>query len=622
MVSQTSAMGPKLSSFLTAAEEWLRPDYVASMIRYTLESRDRVSIEAREALDKTIQNSGVRVLLGGFRSQHAHRAPSHQLQGPVQRALPGSEEMVSALLLVWVEAQSELRELVVDYLHRHSQPMYGPDRQWSCFRGVWEVQDWQGHLAQVMEEGEDLNRDDVGLMLWYVSGKIPLPGAAGDSPSEGVNFPRWLDLLKVLPADAPQWEEARAFAATVCEMASLKDDERSRASVNAFQAVIANLRRRFADELNYLEQEAILSSIDYLNDPGRVAGAQGFIEQLEALLLDYRPIKDQATVRSEERQRAERRADLEGQILTILNRIDSYLSGGPGDDEWDRSSSAPALLEAAGDRPVVAAAAGEDFENVLVQTDEQVNPAEVSPAPLMPTEPEPAPAPELAPGPESSPHNNSPAAAAGQQTDAYLEKDRSLQWDNQTLQEENQRLKEELHHHIDVEEYWRHAYVTAASAPGHAAAVHTERAPGDVDTAIALAEERFPNELLFRLNSQSWTKNNPFEDPEAVLEALEWLATTYHRARTGEISVPKLDNSIYQACRWKYVSNQSDVTMGQYESHYRTLVDGQTYRLEEHIGRGNSKDPVNTIRVAFHWDKERRRVIVGYIGQHQRTDAT
>ena len=109
---------------------------------------------------------------------------------------------------------------------------------------------------------------------------------------------------------------------------------------------------------------------------------------------------------------------------------------------------------------------------------------------------------------------------------------------------------------------------------------------------------------------------------QAVLDALEWLATTYYRSRTGEISVPKLDDSIYELCRWRYVSNQSDVTMGQYESSYKTIVDGQAYRLEEHIGRGSSKDPVNTIRVAFHWDRERRRVIVGYIGQHQQTDAT
>ena len=43
--------------------------------------------------------------------------------------------------------------------------------------------------------------------------------------------------------------------------------------------------------------------------------------------------------------------------------------------------------------------------------------------------------------------------------------------------------------------------------------------------------------------------------------------------------------------------------MGQYESYYKTVVGDQTYWLGEHIGRGSSKDPVNTIRIAFHWDK-------------------
>ena len=41
----------------------------------------------------------------------------------------------------------------------------------------------------------------------------------------------------------------------------------------------------------------------------------------------------------------------------------------------------------------------------------------------------------------------------------------------------------------------------------------------------------------------------------------------------------------------------------------------------ERFGTGNGH-PRGTIRIAFLWDAERKKVVVGYIGRHQRTRAT
>ena len=46
------------------------------------------------------------------------------------------------------------------------------------------------------------------------------------------------------------------------------------------------------------------------------------------------------------------------------------------------------------------------------------------------------------------------------------------------------------------------------------------------------------------------------------------------------------------------------------------------YTLVEHIGKGTTFDARYTIRIAFDWDRDRRQVIVGYIGRHQQTDAS
>ena len=61
--------------------------------------------------------------------------------------------------------------------------------------------------------------------------------------------------------------------------------------------------------------------------------------------------------------------------------------------------------------------------------------------------------------------------------------------------------------------------------------------------------------------------------------------------------------------------------MGQFEEYYEIVVDGRKGNLEEHIGTGNGYAR-GTIRIAFLWEADRRKVVVGYIGRHQRTTAT
>jgi hypothetical protein len=44
--------------------------------------------------------------------------------------------------------------------------------------------------------------------------------------------------------------------------------------------------------------------------------------------------------------------------------------------------------------------------------------------------------------------------------------------------------------------------------------------------------------------------------------------------------------------------------------------------VREHIGTGKSKRPEETIRIAFKWLESEEKVLIGYIGQHQRTTTT
>jgi hypothetical protein len=59
-----------------------------------------------------------------------------------------------------------------------------------------------------------------------------------------------------------------------------------------------------------------------------------------------------------------------------------------------------------------------------------------------------------------------------------------------------------------------------------------------------------------------------------------------------------------------------------YKDYYTTKRNGKTIKLKSHIGKGTSKAPRYCIRVAFEYDEADRMVVVGYLGQHQKTGAT
>lgn len=142
--------------------------------------------------------------------------------------------------------------------------------------------------------------------------------------------------------------------------------------------------------------------------------------------------------------------------------------------------------------------------------------------------------------------------------------------------------------------------------------------PGSVEEAVRWALERYPDRLDLALNSRSSLEGNPFEDPEAVRRALACLATTYADARRGTISEPNLDEAFLAASGFRYSPHQSSTTMGRFPNHYRTVWRDRTVPLEEHLKKGTSRDPRHTIRIAFFYDEECGRVVIGYIGLHQR----
>ena len=182
-------------------------------------------------------------------------------------------------------------------------------------------------------------------------------------------------------------------------------------------------------------------------------------------------------------------------------------------------------------------------------------------------------------------------------------------------------LESELARERDLAEYWREQSLTK-SAPVDVQPAGPESV-ASVFEAIDWAKKRYPDELVFAFNSKS-DEETPYEPPTEVARALEWLATTFLDARTAVRPCPDLKKSIREHCggAWFWMGGQSDYTVSKYDGDYHCQYAGKRHEVGEHVGTGKSKDPRETIRIGFCYLEDEHKLLIGYVGQHQRTAAT
>jgi hypothetical protein len=174
-------------------------------------------------------------------------------------------------------------------------------------------------------------------------------------------------------------------------------------------------------------------------------------------------------------------------------------------------------------------------------------------------------------------------------------------------------------------ESWRLAYVEAmkASRGQSTDAMALESLPPtSVKEVVERIEAEFKGRIVFALNGRSQVDDNPFEDTEGLYETLRFLGTTYLLARRGQEPCADLGLACREAAGFSYEPHQSDITIGMYKDYYTTKWKSKTLKLKNHVGKGSSKDARYCIRVAFEFDETDRVVVIGFLGQHQKTGAT
>ena len=606
----------------------MNEEYTGNMVNRVLNSLGRASPEAKRSFQTELDKLNLRV--PGFRNASvALRSNPQRLKDPVRHGLIRSDDLAAAALKIWAESQQDLLETVkerIDDVGRYiGVSAEYPDFSDNSLRGHWPKEGWERESDRFAQLDESLDKDDIALMMCYVSGKLPGMDDSEQKPdpmSEAVReLPDILKLLALcavdlenLPVSAPEWEsDIPEFAEKIAEVVGAKREERNRAAT--LDSFIAEIRNEFSTELAYMEADTAAWSAASIPASEDIPKVLDTCEQLRAALTEYRAVRESppAATRTEERERRDKSDRLEDLIENLLGSIDRRMAGEPtpDDDPPDKSTrskdSAPVQPEPESRRPQ---AAPEEADTGRLAHENDSLKSQMA---------------ELNRLNESLQTENSRLEA---ENETLLSENRTLANDVQFLRADKadiernvEALRSRLTARENDAETWRLAYEEQSRIPRMTVKDVPTRIE-NVSDAVRYAEDMFPDRLLLKTNSKSQVRDNPFEKPEDVWEALKWLATSYRDARAGVSSVPDFDLSVREACGWQYKSDQHETTRNKYREWYTTKTNNKTYWLLEHIGTGASKDARHTIRVAFDWDKDEKLVVVGYIGQHQRTDAT
>ena len=508
-----------------------------------------------------------RLDIDGFRD--ASRAPHHRLLRPILDAIERrGRPLARAVLDAWKESHEALRNATTAHLASRGIP--APEPADTCFESSWTIEEWVRERTAMTANDDALDGEAVGLMLCLISRRFPAP-----PPLESSLFCGWIDELHDLSPTAPDWAEADAFTKWVHEIRGTKRRELFSWCKDEIASACGDVRERFDEDLRYLDIDPGPWPEEVESRPRLAGPTLQFVKTLREQLEAYQPLRPQAASRDAELQRSEERRQCEEGILRLVAEWRELLA------QPDPPQEPVPEIGGSGDARAVGDPAG------AVDEDQQATFS------------------SLKAEHDRVQHENT---ALRDESGRLEEENRGLQSEKAQRDQEIDRLRDELSRSQRTEEHWRRAYVDER---------RRSRTPGDDDSttvdsvgeAIDLARTTFPDRLLVKLNAKS-RKDTPFESPCEVFDVLAWLATAYRNAPPEVIG---------EACPgWFYRANQSETTKGRFPDWYRTRVDGTTWDLSNHVGKGNSHDPRHTIRIAFAWDEANERVIVGFVGVHQR----
>ena len=603
MTTKNKPLG-QLSAIFGALDD---PGHIEAVIDRALEQRGRMSEGARSRLNAAIRNSTIP--LPGFRDKS--KAPVVQLRAPlIVDMMKGNDKLAGAILLAWMESRRPLRKAVTQHFKGQDIATDGIDVRKGEFVSLWPRSEWEIERATIREASENFDDNDIILMMSCVSGRLPEPHVSDEQKLESKLFRGWMEELRNMDSDADDWLDLDLFQTALSELGESKATESVKTQSEAIEGDLAEVVKEYSDEFQYLGVEIPDWPGDSLRyGKASFTDAREILKKMREAANEYRPVRPQAPTREEELERASARAEKEQAILDTSERWNWFI---------DRLKEMAEEAEAE-NVTLENAVALEKYEKLKAEVDEMKSETEsmrsqaedikvqlakaVASAAISIDDHE-----ELKREVETLKTDNERLRGANAGLDA----------DREALGEQNRRMRRQLAESKQMAEMWRQSYESERAMQVQASEIDPSQLES-VTQALELAEQTYPDTLLLVLNSKS-DKNSPFQKPDEVFGALKWLATEYHDLRANPAGdSPDFNMLVKQACSgWSYKPGQTEVTKEQFNQWYTAWHDGKSYDLKKHLAKGTSHDPQNTIRIAFEWDDDLNKVVVGFLGLHQR----
>ena len=544
------------------------------------------------------------------------RAPAEMLKRHIAERMERIPEFATIVADVWTYSQPLLRDDVSAHLDKLGQRAVEMSDDNHAF--------WDEQLAALAVKHDDYAENDVLLMMkiCYAASKHSVSEdsdlrssdpAARTTGALTVIF----DHLSNLPAEAAHWDrEIPRFAQRLEALMGKKDAERKLAATlnDDMKETIAE----YAEDLAFVGANTANWDAAKLSNSKAIVDTAEALSALKPLLERYKPIRAPADNIADERARRQEREEVEDAITPLTTRIDKIMriAEPPTQDAADAGDDADAQAQPSAESLMDAAGRISALQAQVLELSESKDALQAEVRDLV----------------ESEAQREARVAELSQSNESLTAQVAELSWTNKALQGENdglrsdaQTLKDEmsdlqgqLHISKQQETTWRNQFEELAAGSAEDAPEPVPQEFESIEQALELAKTRYPNRLVIRPNKKSEVSNF-YRNPGEVWNALEWLATTYHDTQTGKVRVKDLDESLRQVCSgWSYAGDQTDITVNTYLEWYTTMVDGVRYYVRKHIGKGRTRSANNIIRIGFDWDSESQRIIVGYIGPHQR----
>ena len=124
------------------------------------------------------------------------------------------------------------------------------------------------------------------------------------------------------------------------------------------------------------------------------------------------------------------------------------------------------------------------------------------------------------------------------------------------------------------------------------------------------------SKVLFTPRCDRSMKSSTYADLNAFAKVLQVLVDGFYPMySTKSRSLQEVEDLLRQIPA-SYAGGMSDITKGKSEQAYVSQYEGQRVDISRHIKLGRAFDPRYTLRLHFHWDAERSKIVVHHAGEH------